>query len=141
MYLQTDNFLINIRNQQLYVLAKKTINALLKLMVKMNTQNLQLYALAKQTINALLKLMVKMNTQNWKKGRLNSENIWKIWKKRKLNSEMIWKILKKSKLKSEKIRTYFSFVRFFVVLLTCVSRFKWRFHIIFSVLITFFVSI
>ena len=50
---KTDNFLINIRNQQLYVLAK-------------------------QTINALLKLMVKMNTRNWKKGRLNSEKIWKM---------------------------------------------------------------
>jgi hypothetical protein len=37
---KTDNFLINIRNQQLYVLAKQTINALLKLMVKMNTRNL-----------------------------------------------------------------------------------------------------
>jgi hypothetical protein len=51
--------------------------------------HLQLYVLAKQTINALLKLMVKMNTRNWIKGRLNSEKIWKIWKKRKLNSEMI----------------------------------------------------
>jgi hypothetical protein len=118
-----DNSLINIRNQQVYVGAKQTINALLKLMVKLNTQNLQLYVLAKQTINALLKLMVKMNTRNWKKGRLNSEKIWKIWKKRKLNSEMKWKILKKSKLKSEKIRKLFSFVRFFVVLFTCVSRF------------------
>jgi hypothetical protein len=38
MYLQTDNFLINIRNQQLYVLAKQKINALLMLMVKMNTR-------------------------------------------------------------------------------------------------------
>ena len=36
---KTDNFLINIRNQQLYVLTKQTINALLKLMVKMNTRN------------------------------------------------------------------------------------------------------
>jgi hypothetical protein len=59
---KTDNFLINIRNQQLYVLAK-------------------------QKINGLLKLMVKINTRNWKKGRLNSENILKIWKKRKLKSE------------------------------------------------------
>jgi hypothetical protein len=47
---KTDNFLINIRNQQLYVLTKQTINALLKLMVKMNTRNLQLYVLEKQTI-------------------------------------------------------------------------------------------
>jgi hypothetical protein len=38
---KTDNFLINIRNQQLYVFAKQTINALLKLMVKMNTRNLR----------------------------------------------------------------------------------------------------
>jgi hypothetical protein len=30
-----------------------------------------------------------------KKGRLNSEMIWKIWKKSKLNVEMIWKIQKK----------------------------------------------
>jgi hypothetical protein len=37
---KTDNFLINIWNQQLYVLAKQTIHALLKLMVKMNTRNL-----------------------------------------------------------------------------------------------------
>jgi hypothetical protein len=70
---KTDNFLINIRNQQLYVLAK-------------------------QKTNALLKLMVKMNTRNWKKGRLNSEKIWKIWKKRKL--------------KSEKIRTFSRFLDF-----------------------------
>ena len=94
---KTDNFLINIWNQQLYVLAKQTIHALLKLMVKMNTRNLhymylknrqfskknirnqQPYVLAKQIINALLKLMVKMNTRNWKKGRLNSEKIWKIF--------------------------------------------------------------
>jgi hypothetical protein len=48
--IQTDNLLINIRNQQLYVLAKQTRNALLKFMVKMNTRNPQLYVLAKQTI-------------------------------------------------------------------------------------------
>ena len=64
---KTDNFLINIRNQQLYVLAK-------------------------QTIHALLKLMVKINTRNWKKGRLNGNTIWKIWKKRKLKSEKIRKM-------------------------------------------------
>ena len=44
---KTDNFLINNRNQQLYVLAKQTIHALLKFMVKMNTRNLQLYVLEK----------------------------------------------------------------------------------------------
>jgi hypothetical protein len=27
-----------------------------------------------------------------KKGKLNSEKIWKIWKKSKLNGERIWKI-------------------------------------------------
>ena len=47
---KAETFLINIQNQQLYVLAKQTINALLKLMVKMNTWNLQLYVLEKQTI-------------------------------------------------------------------------------------------
>jgi hypothetical protein len=99
---KTDNFLINIRNQQLYVLAK-------------------------QTIKTLLKLMVKMNTRNWKKGRLISEKILKIWKKRKL--------------KSEKIRKIFSFFRFVFVLFMCVSRLLWHFHVIFSVLITFFVSV
>jgi hypothetical protein len=36
-----------------------------------------------------------------KKGKLNSEQIWKIWKKGGLNSEMIWKICEKSKLKCE----------------------------------------
>jgi hypothetical protein len=45
---------------------------------------------------------------NWKNGRLTSEKIWKIWKK--------------GKLKSEKIRKFFSFFRFYVVLLTCISR-------------------
>ena len=30
-----------------------------------------------------------------KKGKLNSEKIWKIWKRSKLNSEKIWKIWKK----------------------------------------------
>jgi hypothetical protein len=66
------------------------------------------FSRTEQTINALLKLMVKMNTRNWKKGRLNSEKIWKIWKK--------------TKLKSEKIRKLFSFFRFFGVLFTCFSR-------------------
>jgi hypothetical protein len=27
----------------------------------------------------------------WKKGRLNSEMIWKTWKKSKLKCEKIWK--------------------------------------------------
>jgi hypothetical protein len=40
--------------------------------------------------------------QIWKKGKLNSEKIWKIWKKIKLNSENILKIWKKSKLKRGK---------------------------------------
>jgi hypothetical protein len=38
----------------------------------------------------------------WKKGKLNSEKIWKKKKKPKLNSEETWKLWKKSKLKSEK---------------------------------------
>ena len=29
------------------------------------------------------------------KGKLNSDNIWKVWKKGKLNSEKIWKIQRK----------------------------------------------
>jgi hypothetical protein len=66
------------------------------------------FSRSEETIKALLKLMVKMNTRNWKKGRLNSEKIWKIWKK--------------TKLKSEKIRKLFSFFRFFGVLFTCFSR-------------------
>ena len=28
-----------------------------------------------------------------RKGKLNSEKIWKIWKKSRLNCEMIWKIV------------------------------------------------
>ena len=39
----------------------------------------------------------------WKKGKLNSEKIWKIWKKSKLKCEMVWKIWRKCKLNSEKI--------------------------------------
>jgi hypothetical protein len=36
-----------------------------------------------------------------KKGKLNSEMIWKTWKKSKLKCEMIWKIWKKGKSNSE----------------------------------------
>jgi hypothetical protein len=39
----------------------------------------------------------------WKKGKSNSDKIWKVWKKNKLNSEKIWKIWKKSQLNSEMI--------------------------------------
>ena len=42
-----------------------------------------------------------------KKGKSNSEMIWKIekgiWKKSKLKCEMIWKLWNKSKLNSDKI--------------------------------------
>jgi hypothetical protein len=62
MYLQNRHFLINIRNQQLYVLAK-------------------------HTINTLLKLMVKMNTRNWKKGRSNSES--PLWRHPFINTIML----------------------------------------------------
>jgi hypothetical protein len=87
---KTENFLMNIRNQQLYVLAKQKINALLKLMVKMNTRNscwfrmfirkfsvFQVHRIVGSEYSfwpwvlavhllsvAMLKLMVKMNTRN-----------------------------------------------------------------------------
>jgi hypothetical protein len=35
------------------------------------------------------------NEKIWRKGKLNSEMIWKVWKKSKLNGEKIWKIQKK----------------------------------------------
>jgi hypothetical protein len=38
-----------------------------------------------------------------KKGKSNSDKVWKIWKKDKSNSEMIWKIWKKGKSNSDKI--------------------------------------
>jgi hypothetical protein len=38
-----------------------------------------------------------------KKGKLNSEMIWKMRKKSKLKCEMIWKIWKKSKLECDMI--------------------------------------
>ena len=41
----------------------------------------------------------------WKKGKSNSEMIWKIWKKNKLNSKMIRKMWKKAKLNSDKTWT------------------------------------
>jgi hypothetical protein len=34
---------------------------------------------------------VKRFGKKQKKGKLNSEKIWKLWKKSRLNSEMIWK--------------------------------------------------
>jgi hypothetical protein len=40
----------------------------------------------------------------WKKGRFNSDMIWKLWKKSKLKCETIWKLWRKSKLNCEMIR-------------------------------------